>query len=64
MEIKMAKNELAWKFTELEILRELNDSRKEIIKDKQHIEVLEVNIHKERERIKDFEKRLAKLKKK
>lgn len=60
----MAKNELAWKFTELEILRELNDSRKEIIKDKQHIEVLEVNIHKERERIKDFEKRLAKLKKK
>lgn len=60
----MGKNEPGWHFTELEILRELNASRKNIIKDTQRMEVLEVSIRIEEERVKDFEKKLAELKKK
>lgn len=58
----MEKDRKAWQFTELEILRELNESRKNIIKDKQHIELLKGNVSSEFQRVKDFEKRLSELK--
>lgn len=60
----MAKNEPAWKFTELEIYKELYESQKAIIDFSTRIKFYETSIELETKRVKEYEARLKESKKK